>query len=177
MLEALLREERRRRLTPGRLDTAPRVLKTRDDGSEPDDENEGRHKHLDQSEPSRLGPGAIPLTLMRPVAATTTARVAPFTGLVTVYVPAGLAAPRSLNVTLAVVLTRNVPGSDILIAPTASVPGPVHTGPPHPPRLRRMFVPPASTHTVVFCVIAICRPRLIAVASSRATAWSADVLA
>ena len=40
-------------VTLGRLDTAPRVLKTRDDGSEPDDENEGRHKHLDQRHSGR----------------------------------------------------------------------------------------------------------------------------
>src|SRR5262245_35296543 len=114
---------------------------------------------------------------MRPLPATTTARVAPFTRCVTVYVPAGLAAPRSLKTTLAVVLIRKEPGSDSRIAPPASVPGPVHTAPPHPPRLRRRLATPASTHTVVFWVIAIWRPRLSAAASSRAVAWSADVLA
>src|SRR4030095_6706988 len=102
-----------------------------------------------------------------------TARVAPVTRFVTVYVPAGLAAPRSLKTTLAVVLITKEPAPATRLAPPASVPGPVHTAPPHPPRRRRMLAPPASTHTTVLCVIPIWRPQLIAAAHSPATASSA----
>ena len=70
--------------------------------------------------------------------------------------PPGLAAPRLVKTTFAVVLTWVTPALEIAIAPDASVPGPVHTAPLHPPvRSRIDVVEATSTQTAVFREIAM----------------------
>src|SRR2546425_1281884 len=177
LLEPLRRHERRRRFAVAHLDAAGGVLEPRGDGDESDGEDDHRHEDLAQREAPLVADRPLHRTLTRPVAATTTVRIAWFTGFVTVYVPAGLAAPRLVNTTFDVVLMWSALGSEILITPAQSVPGPVQIVPAHPRVRSRMFVPVTSTHTVVFWEIAICLPRLITVASSRAAAWRADIRA
>ncbi len=85
-------------------------------------EDERRHEDLTQHHAPLISHRTPHRTLTRPLAATTTVRVLLFTGCVTVNVPAGLAAPRLVKTTFAVVVTCKVRGFEVRIRPEPSVP-------------------------------------------------------
>jgi hypothetical protein len=84
-------------------------------------------------------------TLIRPDAATTTAREARVRTCRSVYVAAGVAAPSAVKTTLPFEEMATLVGSETRMLPDASVTEPFHTSPAQPSTRKRSVVPVSST--------------------------------
>src|SRR5204862_886119 len=118
LLDLLRRHRGRRRIALAGRHAAGRVLETRGDSHEPDREDQRRHEHLGQRESPLRSDVRPRWTVTRPEVDTTTVRVAPSTGLVTVNEPAGLAVPRFANTTFPPELTWRVLAGRITTEPS-----------------------------------------------------------